>query len=531
MCDGKGFCRKYDIQTICKASSCNVASNLFTAESTCDGKGNCQSPQSITCEPFVCKADMTACYPTCTPSGNECSTGNVCTNGSCGLKVDGSTCAADGECKSGQCIDKVCCHTTCGGQCQACDLTTSRGMCATVPSGQPHSSHTACTTSNVTCAGACAGNPSACTYPDTTTICQGQSCSSAVVSYAKKCDGAGSCVAPTPPTLTCSAPPANGVASCNGASCGITCNTYYGPDGTGTQCIPVWTKEASIAGDALVAIWGSSATDIYAVSNKNIYHSTGNGTWTKIFSISASSIWSMDAIWGAAGGADVWAVGPGTIYHSANSGSTWTNEWSAPTPYVLYAVAGDTSSTPQVFAVGEKVYSRNGTSWTQVTQTLASRLTSVTWEVGLGTIFVAGALDGNVYKSDFNGIFSKVYTTGFSQANAIWGSGADYYVVGSGGGIVHGDRNNNWGTPAQSSGTSNTLRSVYGVANSSLTTFNYYAVGDSGTVVFSTGNGSWSTQTSNTSAGLSGVWGSGLNDIYAVGYDSGASAGVVMHLK
>src|SRR5262249_26617898 len=159
------------------------------------------------------------------------------------------------------------------------------------------------------------------------------------------------------------------------------------------------------------------------------------------------------------------------------------------------------------------------TTWNLVTQTLPSRLTSLTWELGLGTIYVAGGLDGNIYKSDFNGIFSKVYGTGLAQVNGIWGSGADYYVVGAGGGIVHGDRNNNWGTPAQSSGTSNGLRSVYGVSNAALTTFNYYAVGDSGTIVFSTGNGSWSAQTSNTSAGLRGVWGSGLNDIYAVGYD------------
>lgn len=195
----------------------------------------------------------------------------------------------------------------------------------------------------------------------------------------------------------------------------------------------------------------------------------------------------------------------------------------------LSAVAGDTSSNPQVFAVGEKVYSRNGTTWNQITQTLPSRLSSITWELGLGTIFVAGGLDGNIYKSDYNGIFSKVYGTGWSQVNGIWGSGANYYVVGAAGGIAHGDRNDNWAT--QSSGTSNTLRSVYGVSDSGQMTFNYYAVGDNGTIVFSTGNGSWSAQTSNTTATLTGVWGSGLNDIYAVGYDSGAGAGIVMHLK
>src|SRR5262249_28121886 len=154
-CDGQGYCRKYDSQTICKPSSCDVASNLFVAESTCDGLGNCVSPASITCAPYVCKPDMTACYPSCTTTGSECTSGQVCNDGSWGLKVDGSACAANGECQSTQCIDHVCCHTSCDGQCQACDLTLTRGTCATVTSGQPHASHTACNTSNASCAGAC----------------------------------------------------------------------------------------------------------------------------------------------------------------------------------------------------------------------------------------------------------------------------------------------------------------------------------------------------------------------------------------
>src|SRR5262249_43369548 len=161
-----------------------------------------------------------------------------------------------------------------------CDLTLTRGTCATVTSGQPHASHTACNTSNASCAGACAGNPSSCTYPDTTTVCQAQSCSGGVVSYAKGCDGAGNCVPPTPATLMCPAPPSNGFATCSGASCAIGCNTYYGLDQTGMQCIPVWTREAT-TDLPLLAISGTSASDVYAISYKKVYHTTSNGTWTE----------------------------------------------------------------------------------------------------------------------------------------------------------------------------------------------------------------------------------------------------------
>lgn len=524
-CDGTGLCRKYDSQTVCKPSSCDTSSNLFVANSTCDGNGNCISPSSITCAPYVCKQDGTACYPDCTTGGAECSDGNVCTNSSCGLKVDGSTCAVPSDCESNQCIDSVCCHTACDGQCQACDLTATRGTCATVLSGQPHASHAPCNTSNATCGGSCAGNANACTYPSTSTICQNQSCNAAIVTYASKCDGSGNCAAPTPATLACQAPPTNGAATCNGSSCGISCNPYFAPDSTGVNCVPVWTKEATLPSKALLAIWGSSPSDIYVVSNKDIYHSTGNGAWTDIYSLAANSVWSFKAIWGdVSSPQNVFAVGDGSIYHTTNGGSSWTNEWKQAQLTSLNAVAGGAYN--YLFVVGEQVWSQPGGGWTQIAQSLPTQLSCLTWQVGLGTNYFAGGEDGNVYQSNLSGVFSKVYSTGWSWVNGIYGGGP-FYVVGPGGGIAYGDTSNNWSK--QASGTTNDLYSIYSVANSG--TANYYAVGNSGTILFSTGNGTWTAQTSNTTAGLRGVWASGPNDIYAVGYDTAAAAGVIMRLK
>lgn len=529
-CDGKGYCRKYDVQTVCKPSSCDVATNLFTAESTCDGKGNCISPDSITCAPFVCKPDMTACYPTCTPSGSECSAGNVCTNGSCGLKVDGSTCAADVECESGKCIDHVCCHTSCDGQCQACDLTATRGTCATVTSGQPHSSHQACNTSNATCAGSCTGDPMACTYPGASTVCQSQSCSSAVVTYAKKCDAAGNCVAPTPATITCQAPPANGSASCNGNSCGISCDPYYGPNASGTACIPVWTAENPGTTDGLLAIWGNNASNIYAIGNSVIVKSTGNGVWTPV--LTASGLSSFSAIWGDPNHPQhVYAVGGiGTIYHSSDSGASWKQETSPGGNANLNAVGGP--GYDLLFAVGGTVIKRT-TSWAKVNQTVSPNFKCLL-SLGFGDIYWAGAYDGKLYKSDINGAFSLLYSPGWSVVNAIsFGAGGTgiLYIVGPGGKIAAGDTSDNWGQPSQAQ-TSNTTQDLYGVYTVGDSTGTYsYAVGDGGTILMTTGNGVWTPQKSNTTAKLRGVWGSSPNNVYVVGYDPVAAGPVILHLK
>lgn len=53
-------------------------------------------------------------------------------------KLDGYACIADSECASGNCVDGVCCNTSCGGNCEACVSAFtggSDGICAFISLG------------------------------------------------------------------------------------------------------------------------------------------------------------------------------------------------------------------------------------------------------------------------------------------------------------------------------------------------------------------------------------------------------------
>ncbi len=73
-----------------------------------------------------------------------------------------SSCSSDGDCCSGYCTDGVCCDSTCGGTCEACDLSGSVGTCTYISSGQdPDGECTGCQTCNGS--GSCVDDDSQCT--------------------------------------------------------------------------------------------------------------------------------------------------------------------------------------------------------------------------------------------------------------------------------------------------------------------------------------------------------------------------------
>jgi hypothetical protein len=51
-------------------------------------------------------------------------------------KDNGTTCGAGDECNSGQCVDGVCCESSCAGTCESCNLPGSVGKCAAIAAGQ-----------------------------------------------------------------------------------------------------------------------------------------------------------------------------------------------------------------------------------------------------------------------------------------------------------------------------------------------------------------------------------------------------------
>jgi len=177
--------------TICAAASC--AGSSATPASFCNGLGACALASPSSCGAYLC--GTTTCKSACTtsadcatgygckdgrcvttgalgtictdntqcksgfcaasgPGGNVCCSVATCPSGSvCGdataknpgtcVRADGQTCATADECKSGYCVDGVCCESGCTGQCEACDVPGGLGKCTGV-SGAPHGTRAKC---------------------------------------------------------------------------------------------------------------------------------------------------------------------------------------------------------------------------------------------------------------------------------------------------------------------------------------------------------------------------------------------------
>ena len=103
-------------------------------------------------------------------------------------------------------------------------------------------------------------------------------------------------------------------------------------------------------------VWGSSATDVWAVGGTILIHYDGN-TWSAQASGTAAQLFG---VWGSSA-TDVFAVGGGgTILHY--DGNTWSAQASGTTG-TLFGVWG--SSATDVFAVGgdSTILHYDGTNW------------------------------------------------------------------------------------------------------------------------------------------------------------------------
>ncbi len=166
ICDGNGAClekvEKDCTPYACVGSACKTA---CVADGECASGYYCNAPQcqlkrtngqscalasqcqSGNCVDGVCCNDACAgsCLAcnvagslgSCTSVGVNQDPANECNPGSCdGLgqcqKSLGNSCTVNAQCASGNCIDGVCCNTTCLGTCQACDVAGSLGTCANI---------------------------------------------------------------------------------------------------------------------------------------------------------------------------------------------------------------------------------------------------------------------------------------------------------------------------------------------------------------------------------------------------------------
>jgi hypothetical protein len=215
-CDGAGNCRNYPAATECVAQSCNAGNNTGSFRYECDGSGSCgKTKDPVSCAPGHCGGN--ACTLQCSTS-QDCVAPNTCVNGFCGKKPQGQVCNTDSECQQGNCVDGVCCESTCTGACKTCNAPGKAGLCSLAGAGQsdPHrmcsASGTACGTTGFCNAGG------ACAFASSSTTCGAASCNATagLFTAASLCNGSGTCVAQS--QMSCP-----NRLSCNASSCLQTC--------------------------------------------------------------------------------------------------------------------------------------------------------------------------------------------------------------------------------------------------------------------------------------------------------------------
>jgi hypothetical protein len=313
-----------------------------------------------------------------------------------------------------------------------------------------------------------------------------------------------------------------------------------------------------VTASVLFAVWGRSPTDVFAVGGAlgtnlgEVWHFDGT-TWASM-PLPASTP-TLHAVWGA--GTDVFAVGNGgTIVRLTG---TW-RAMTLPATGDLRSVWG--SSATDVFAVGLPNplvagadaailhYDGNGTgTWSSMTvpsgttelRGVSGRSATEVYAVGaragnnilyydgrgwtpmmsgndlvLNTVVAGpnGVYAGSQAFLEYQGAGWLETTPGPSDVRALWGTGADY-LIGAGDGLAfHEYKAGTW-TDVGYPGCWGATNFVFGVWGSSAS--NWWIVGPYGKLLHKTATTLDCVTAPSAPSWLVDIWGSGANDVFAVG--------------
>lgn len=248
-------------------------------------------------------------------------------------------------------------------------------------------------------------------------------------------------------------------------------------------------EETCYDGCALRGVWGSSATDIFAVGDRSlIYHYDGT-SWSKMEN--PAKYYHLKSVWGTAPD-NVYAVGDAILHYD---GEAWHKENS---PAGYYAnLRGIWGSGPDdIYAVGWGIDHFDGTSWSKVDST------------GWTLWSVCGTSSTNVYAvgDDFivhyDGVSWQKTPVPYTKLSGIWVSPDNHIFISTYQGMIHND-GSGWAVLPLNA------HWAYGQGVWGDSANNVYAVFDLGFVLHYDGVSATTTQAAST---LYGIWGIARSD-------------------
>jgi hypothetical protein len=277
-----------------------------------------------------------------------------------------------------------------------------------------------------------------------------------------------------------------------------------------------WQKQPSGTTQNLNGLWGSSATDLYAVGNAGtIVHSRGDGQW---IAQTSGTTATLNAIWGSST-TDLYVAGESIVLRSSGDGH-WRSE--TPPGASYQAVWGSGAGDVYIAGIIGLAHSTGDGTWTAqppVQQTrgyfgLGGRSANDVWAVGGDGQQTVGQLIGGT--QHFTGSWSWIALGSTQNMKGIVLTTHGTFIVGNGGEIWFDGGN---GFQRQTSAVVTDLNSVWAAGSGTL-----FAVGGSGAVVTSSGDGAWHIEATPSALPLNAVWGASETDVYTVGY-----AGEILH--
>lgn len=261
----------------------------------------------------------------------------------------------------------------------------------------------------------------------------------------------------------------------------------------------VWETQLTFPDNWLTAVSGRAIDDAWAVGGRGTMLHWDGVRWAPSRSGHKEL---LRGVWHAPGGV-AWAVGDGGVVLRLSGHSTQTQV--VPTTADLRAVHGCSDNEIWVAGTRGTLLHFDGTVWSA--QVAGVDHLNAVFCNGQ-TVWAAG--DQGALLHSQGGAWQRTPSNTSADLAALWGDGAgDLWVVGRRGTILHVDGT---GVTLVPSGSTSWLRAVWSAGPG----LPIWAAGDKG-ILLRYQNGRWVRQQGGVRNGLFGLWGSGPDDVRAVG--------------
>ncbi len=206
--------------------------------------------------------------------------------------------------------------------------------------------------------------------------------------------------------------------------------TLFRYDGTSVASRPLGNFDAPAKSYALRGVWGSSASNVFAVGDSGVVLRYNGTAWTRMTTGTTDPL------------NDVWGSGPSDVYAATSTGrllrfngTAWSFVSGVQVPGALRSVWG--SAANNVYAVGDggMMMRYNGSSWSRVRLPTRDVLYAV-WGSSASNVYAAGG-GGALYRYTGTAWVPEKAHNGNSLVQGFWGTstGTDLFAAGAGGAI------------------------------------------------------------------------------------------------